>query len=109
MINPRFIIYIKYIFHSLLIADETPEIHLQIVRIHLDLLQAKFTKSAQAHALQQRLSRKQTQIINKPTELEAKHTLSPILMMPMTMEALVNSTEVKMSTRSENKRCILDT
>lgn len=54
-------------FRLLLIADETPEIHLQIVRIHLYLLQAKLAKGAQAHALQQRLSRK---ILSELTAIE---------------------------------------
>lgn len=43
------------LLYSLLIADKAPEIHLQIVCIHLYLLQSKLAERAQANALEQRL------------------------------------------------------
>lgn len=37
------------------IGDEAPQIHLQVVAVHLDLLQAVTTKGTQADTLQERL------------------------------------------------------
>lgn len=48
----------SYVQFLLLIADKAPEIHLQIVCIHLDLLQSKLAEGAQANALQEGLKRR---------------------------------------------------
>lgn len=34
----------NYLFNSLFIAHELPEVHLQVVHIHLDLLQSELTQ-----------------------------------------------------------------
>lgn len=41
--------------HQVLVGDKAPQIHLQVVAVHLDLLQAVAAEGAQADALQEGL------------------------------------------------------
>lgn len=41
--------------HEVLVGDEAPQVHLQVVAVHLDLLQPVAAERAQADALEERL------------------------------------------------------
>lgn len=50
---PHYLIQQKV--HEVLIWDKAPQVHLQVVAVHLDLLQPVAAKGAQADTLQERL------------------------------------------------------
>ena len=45
-------------YNSLFIGDEAPQVDLEVVDIHLDLLQAVLTERLQSHAFQQGLRKR---------------------------------------------------
>ena len=82
------------VFGSLFIRDESPEVYLEVVGVHLHLLQTVLAKGPQTHTLQQSL------LVGKQFGVClfvclfvcVCSTLRTILMIPVTMESLKNST-----------------
>lgn len=104
---------IKQEVNKVLIRDEAPQVHLQVVTVNLDLLKPIAAKCAQPDTLQECL---QTDFDNSCHHRDLERVVKGVSgtflgkvdrTHRILEHTLLNSTELKMSILSENNLCIL--